>query len=102
MLTEAGFKRPIPIVTLESTPEAIKALIKSHADDGLFLVGGAMGSTYADLMADLDKYIADEVPTMRVHNVSKADFPPDCPMPPTEEIISQAAVTVCNALLAKA
>ena len=101
LLTEAGYTKAIPLVTRDTTPEAIKALLKTHADDGLFLVGGAMRGTYVELMADLDAYIASEVPQMRVHNVSKADFPPDTPFPPSSEVIAVAAVTAADHYLAQ-
>lgn len=79
-----------------------QALLKEHADDGLFLVGGAMRGTYVDLMADLDAFIATEIPQLKVHNVTKADFPPDASFPPSSEIIAQAAVIAADAYLAQA
>lgn len=101
LLSEAGYKNPIPVVTRDTTPGDIKSLLKTHADDGLFLVGGAMRATYVDLMADLDAFIAQEVPQLRVHNVTKADFPPDVTWPPTSEVLGIGAVAVADRLLAE-
>ncbi len=102
LLSEAGYTKAIPVVTRDTTPEAIKALLKEHSEDGLFLVGGAMRGTYVELMAELDDFIAKEIPQLRVHTVTKADFPPDTPMPPSSEVIAVAAVTAADHYLAEA
>jgi hypothetical protein len=61
-----------------------------------------MRGTYVELMADLDSFIASEIPQLRVHNVTKVDFPPDATFPLSSEVVAQAAVTTADRYLAEA
>ena len=97
-LNAAGFVNASSIVTLESTPEAIKEELR-NSPYSLFIVGGAMIQTYPDLMNELFDFIKSECPTMKVHNTTVADFPPDLVGKPTEEIVTASAVTICNRYL---
>ena len=58
-----------------------------------------MNKEYPELMAELNAFIASEVPSIIVHNTTKTDFPPDCPMPPTEAIVPASGVTIATRLL---
>jgi len=97
-LAEAGFHNTVAIITKDWTKENIKAELLA-SPSSLFIVGGAMNKEYPELMAELNAYIQNEVPSMLVHNTTAADFPPGIALPPTEEIVSASAVTIAMRLL---
>ena len=97
-LAEAGFHNTVAIVTKDWTLENIKAELRA-SPSSLFIVGCAMNKEYPELMAELNAYIHDNVPSIMVHNTTAADFPQGIPLPPTEEIVSASAVTIAMRLL---
>ena len=98
LLKQAGFPNAIGIVTLQTTKEAIKNELR-ESPNALFIVGGAMNKEYPELMAELNEFIRTEASSIIIHNTTKDDFPPDCPLPPTEAIVAASAVTIANRLL---
>ena len=100
LLKEAGFINSCGIITLETTKEAIKEDLK-NSPNSLFIIGGAMIKTYPELVAELNEYITNEVPSIIIHTTTAADFPPGIPLPPSEEVVAQSGVTVALRYLAK-
>ena len=98
LLKQAGFPNAVGIVTKDTTTDAIKSELQT-SPHSLFIVGGAMNKEYPELMAELNEFIRAEAPTVLVHNTSKDDFPPGCPMPPTEAIVAASAVTIAKRML---
>ena len=98
LLKENGFKNAVGIVTKDTDKDAIKREL-INSPNSLFIVGGAMNKEYPELMAELNEFIKAEATTVLVHNTTKDDFPPDCPLPPTEAIVAASAVTIAKRLL---
>ena len=97
-LKAAGFPNAEGIITLQTTPEAIKAQLVA-SPESLFIVGGAMNKEYPFLMAELNAFIAENAPTVIVHNTTAADFTPGCSFPPSEEVVAESGVTIAMRLL---
>lgn len=99
VLREAGFENlDVICVSEHANIDEMKEKLKSYPGC-LFIVGGAMNSSHPDLMAELNSFIASEVPSIIVHNTTVGDFPADCPKPPTEDIVNQSALTIANRYL---
>ena len=94
----AGFPNSVGIVTKDTDKDAIKREL-INSPNSLFIVGGAMNKEYPELMAELNDFILTEATTILVHNTTKDDFPPGCPLPPTEAIVAASAVTIAKRLL---
>jgi hypothetical protein len=99
LLKKEGFINAIPIVFSETTMDAVKELIKSCPPGSLFLAGGAMEKTYPAESKEFYEFIPREAPSMLIHKVSFADFPPGTVPPVPDEISAQAAVRVALNLL---
>lgn len=98
LLKEAGFLDTKGIIASQMSKEDIMNLLKD-SPRSLFIVGGAMNKAYPELMAELNTFINKEVPSIIVHNTTISDFPPDCKLPPSEEIIAQSGLTIANRFL---
>ena len=98
LLRAHGFT-DVSAILCESTPaEEIKSMLK-NCPDTLLLVGGAMMTSFPDLMADLLLFISNECPTIVVHKTMKGDFDADVTFPPTEEQVNKSALNICMRML---
>ena len=99
-LQEAGYENVEDICVSEVGEDInkIKDILK-NSPESLFIIGGAMPQGFPDLVKELNIYCAEEVPSIIVHQTSKADFPPDVEMPPSVEVVNQSAVTIANRYL---
>ena len=100
LLREAGFTNVESYLFLETGVAKVKEALKGSSDT-LFLVGGAMMKGFPQEMKEILEYVKTDAPTVFVYITSGADFPPGTAFPPSEEIVNQSAVTICNKLLKK-
>ncbi len=100
VLKNAGYENVFDLCMTDEgmTKEKVKEeLLKSPG--ALFIVGGAMNASYPDLMTELNEFIAKEIPSIIIHNTTKADFPAGCAMPPSEKIVNESALTIASRYL---
>jgi hypothetical protein len=71
------------------------------AKDTLFLVGGAMMKGFPDEMKEILEFVKADAPELLVYITSPADFPAGTVFPPSQELVNQSVVTICNKLLKK-
>ena len=100
VLKAGGFENSHAFCMTEegTTIESIKEELR-NSPHSLFIVGGAMNSSYPDLMKELNEFIAAEVPSIIVHNTTGADFPPGTTYPPSQDIVNDSALTIANRYL---
>jgi hypothetical protein len=98
LLKKEGFRNVESFLSTETGAENIKQMLKGK-NDTLLLVGGAMMKGFPSEMKEILDFLKTDAPEVFVYITSQADFPPGIQFPPSQEIVNQSAVTICNKLL---
>jgi hypothetical protein len=93
LLKNNGFIDIVTILCEEWSSDNIKQVLK-ESPNSLFLIGGAMMSSFPDLMNDLLLYIKAECPTIDIAKTTKADFDEGVTFPPTTEQVAKSAINI--------